>query len=227
MQRKKKEGQSLRDKAYNAIRGKILKLEFQPGEPLLEEKLSSMLKISRTPIREALNELLKEGLVARVEGKGSFVKALTVRDLIDLFQARVALEGCAANLAATNVDKKELEKFEKEFKELKKKKTDHDQIQSDYLLKIGRNFHLFIIKSSNNNKIQEIVLNLYDQIDIGRRYSTKDNLQREIKGIGEHLRIIAALKRGNGALAEEAMREHLNNALSSLISNLGQLKLNV
>jgi DNA-binding GntR family transcriptional regulator len=207
---------SLEEKAYRFIKDKIVSMEFGPGEPLQEEKLSDMLKMSRTPVREALKKLSNENLVFTAKGKGSFASTLTIRKFVDVYQARIALEGFAANLCASNVDPVELEKFVKIFIEVKEK-AEILETDWEYLYSMGRKFHYFVVESSKNEIIMQMIKNLYDRIDIGIRHATRASPSKRIQAIDEHLRIIDALKKRDGAEAEKYMREHLIKALDALM----------
>lgn len=89
----------LSDKAYEQLYQLIIQRKFQAGERLVELKLAKMLKVGRTPLREALLRLTAVGLVESTPGVGFFVKTLTLTDLDELFQIRAALECLAVRLA--------------------------------------------------------------------------------------------------------------------------------
>lgn len=83
-----------------ALRGAILAGEFAPGERMYELGLSERLKVSRTPIREALKSLAGEGLLDHVPNRGYYVRAYSVDDIVQAYEIRAALEGLAARRAA-------------------------------------------------------------------------------------------------------------------------------
>ena len=94
---------SLSVEVANVIKERILKGEYHIGEKLKENQIADELKVSRTPIREALKQLEKEGLIESVPNRGSFVLGLTKRDLEDIYAVRAAVEvlagllGCGKN----------------------------------------------------------------------------------------------------------------------------------
>ena len=83
-------------------------MELEPGTPLSEVDLSKRLGSSRTPVRESLHQLSREGLVRLVPGRGAFVAEISMRDIIELFQMREALETHAARLAAQAPNRNDL-----------------------------------------------------------------------------------------------------------------------
>ncbi|GEM35413.1 hypothetical protein NN3_64200 [Nocardia neocaledoniensis NBRC 108232] len=91
---------SLRDRAYEELRDRIVDLRLSPGQRLVERDLATELEISRIPLREALQLLEREGLVVIVPRQGAIVAPFTVTDVRDLFDVRESLEVLAARLAA-------------------------------------------------------------------------------------------------------------------------------
>src|SRR5512138_1774184 len=103
---------SLGNQAYQELKRIILERQILPGGKLNEGDLAQALGISRTPIREAINRLEKEGLVKIVPQKGAYVVQFTEADIYELFLIRENLEGLAAYLAATRISEKDLAKLE-------------------------------------------------------------------------------------------------------------------
>ncbi|MBW1696563.1 MAG: GntR family transcriptional regulator [Deltaproteobacteria bacterium] len=95
----------------NILRERIVGLQYMPGEPLNEVKLSQEFNVSRTPIREALIRLSYEGLVTIIPNTGSRVSDLNIRDFQKLIELRLILETGAARLAAQNAEEKDLEEL--------------------------------------------------------------------------------------------------------------------
>ncbi|WP_233434301.1 GntR family transcriptional regulator [Nocardia yamanashiensis] len=94
---------SLRNRAYETIKQRIVGVELRPGQRLVERDLAAELEVSRIPLREALRMLAAERLVLLVPGKGALVAPFTPADVRDLFDVREALEPLAARLAAAKV----------------------------------------------------------------------------------------------------------------------------
>ena len=82
----------LREKAYRAIKDRIVSGQYRPGQPLNEKEIIQELQISRTPFREAINALNEENLVQIFPNRGIFVRELTLRDVSDGFEIRLLLE---------------------------------------------------------------------------------------------------------------------------------------
>ena len=91
---------TLRERSYEAIKDGILRLELEPGAPLVEATLAAQLGVSKSPIRDALHRLEREGLAVRQPFKGVYVASLSRADMLDAFEVRSVLEDHAVDRAA-------------------------------------------------------------------------------------------------------------------------------
>ncbi len=104
--------QTLREKILETIRDAILKGTLKPGEKVAEPELAERFGISRTPIREAFRQLESEGYLTVIPRKGAVVTALSEQDVQEFYAIKSILEGYAAELAATRLSLKEIERLE-------------------------------------------------------------------------------------------------------------------
>ena len=119
---------TLAEKIYYAIEEKIVKLEYKPGSFLTENFLEKNLKCGRTPIREAVQKLAREGLIKVIPRKGLLITHININDQLNLIQVRRELEKLMAKLSAKNASKTQKEKFYKISKLMKKcKNNDNDK----------------------------------------------------------------------------------------------------
>ena len=93
-------GSTLTERVYSSVKEAILSLNLKPGSPLVEDELAGQLGTSKTPVRDALLALERDGLVTKIPYKGTYVSELTEDDAVEIFQLRSALEGLASRLAA-------------------------------------------------------------------------------------------------------------------------------
>jgi DNA-binding GntR family transcriptional regulator len=93
-----------KDGVYQTIKEKILNEELAPGQWLVEREISEKFQISRTPVRELLRTLVSGGLVSLEPSKGYYVRKLSIEEIIEIFQAREAVEGAATRLACLRGD---------------------------------------------------------------------------------------------------------------------------
>jgi len=201
------------DEVYDLLKGELIKLKFRPGQILSEKEIISKFKLSRTPVRNALSKMERDGIIEIIPRKGAFIKFLSIKDVIEIFQARKALEGLAAYLAADHVDLENLRIFEDFYlKALQNNRDENPQEVSDF----GIRFHEFIINCAANSRIKDILKGLRVQLEISRIFflhqDSKIQPSRTIQSMKEHLEIIEALKRKDAELAERRMKDHIANA---------------
>ena len=87
--------QTIRDQIYKIIRNSLWRGEYTPGQRLQEVELANRLHVSRSPVREALKQLVSDGLVIEIPNKGVYVKKFMVRDIDEIFDVRLMLESYA------------------------------------------------------------------------------------------------------------------------------------
>lgn len=207
---------SLGAQAYQELKRLILDRRLLPGEKINEVALAQALGISRTPIREALNRLAKEGLVNIFPQRGAFVVEFSAQDVEELFLLREKLEGLAAYLAAQKIterDMKKLESYGQGFQEPFSAQEIKRYAREDF------KFHQTIVALSQAPRLISLVSTLHDYIRIFRL--TTIGLSGRMKNsLEEHKRIISALKKKDPLAAENAMREHIVHVRQGVIENI-------
>jgi DNA-binding GntR family transcriptional regulator len=203
---------SLEKLAYDAIKAAILTFQLRPGDSLVEADLGRQLGISKTPVRDALSRLEKEGLVVKVLYKGATVTELNHQDVVEIFQIRAALEGLAARLAAANLSEADLRKAT-ELEEGHLRAAMNNEISQGSAL--NREFHELIQRAADNAHLTLILSNLDDHL---QRYRTLSNVQqgRLRKSVQEHAAVLTALTNRDAGQAEAHMKEHLLSVLQDL-----------
>jgi DNA-binding GntR family transcriptional regulator len=171
-----------------------------------------MIGMSRTPVREALKRLKNEAIFISSDKKGYFLNVPTIKEMKDLYEVRTILEVGAIKLAALRVDLIKLENFEKLFLEFKNASSNGKEKEFDFV-DLGRDFHFFIIESTENKEIKELIKGIYDRLEISRIYSYD---KRRKEAIDEHLNIVYALKARDQRQCQACMEEHLKNAFETL-----------
>jgi len=192
---------------------------IEPGHKLNETALAKRFGTSRGPIREGLRRLEERGLVIFSPNIGARVASYSLKKLFKLFQAREALEGMTARLAAESMsydEKLSLRKVFNEHRQLFDEKQDIPYIQSpgDW------DFHYLIAKGCRNPILTDLLCNeLYQMIRLGRRQH-QDIPGRGRRALDEHHRILEAIEESDGEMAEFMMRRHIKAASKILESFL-------
>lgn len=200
------------DIIHQEIKEKILNGFYRPGQALGEVPLATEYGINRSWIRQVFHKLESEILVVRIPNRGTFVKSITNQDLRNIFQIREALEGMAARLGAKNRKDEDLDQMIALFTKYPKDSTNHLPEK----LILGEQFHQFILKSSGNSMICDVMEPL--KLNIMRTWNTGLNIPNRVnKAFKEHVEILEAFKEKNEDLAELKMREHISGAFRDYI----------
>ncbi len=203
---------SLEKLAYDRIKDAILTFGFMPNQALVEGDLALQLGISKTPVRDALMRLEREGLVSRIPFKGTYVSDINNQDMADIYTIRAVLEGLAIRLATEFITPEEIERLDELTEEHAVALSQRD---FSGVAKINAEFHRIILHKCHN---QRLINNLEDLDDLLKRYRLLSIVQgvRLEKSVPEHKAIVAALKERNPLKAEIAMKEHLQSAMRDL-----------
>ena len=203
---------TLSEKAYSTIKEAILSLGLEPGAALVEDDLASQLGISKTPVRDALLALEREGLVTRVPYKGTYVTEIREKDAREIFELRAVLEGLAGRLALESLTQDELDEAETFLDQSERALAAGDLQQASVL---GARYHRFIITRAPNQRLLAFLEILDDQTR-RLRYISNRGPGRLTKSIRQHRKILSALRRGDPERVEAAFRHHLDSVLQDL-----------
>lgn len=206
---------SLQEFAYNKCKALIESGKLSPGNLYSEVAISKQLGISRTPMRTALQNLEKDGLIIRLPQRGFYVYQFTKEDIEEFFVIRKALEGYAVENIATKKLAIDISQLNKHLEGQKK------AIQSDNFatfIQEDRAFHEHLIHVLNNKRLAAIYSDLRQSIELLGLQRFKINSQRNLS-IAEHKMIIEAIVKGDPRAAREAVYNHLDSALRLLLQN--------
>jgi DNA-binding GntR family transcriptional regulator len=198
---------------YENLKRRIITHSLKPGDPLNENVLSKELKTSKTPVREAIQQLEKEGFIENIRGKGSFVSRISFQDIREIFEIREILESEVIKRAVMKVDLGKIkllrDKFISSGSENGRAATSH--------FKSGDQIHSFIFETFGNNRLMEIYKRLQDHIVRNRIYFfDQSHPGRSEESFKEHLEILEAMEAQDPLRAEQAVRNHLRNSLEYL-----------
>ena len=212
---------SLHDEVAAQLRERIFGGELMPGTFLDEARLAEQMKISRTPLREALKVLTAEGLVRHEPRRGSFVNEVTEQDLDEIFPVIALLEGeCAreAALKATDADLEALQVLHDKLNRHAKAKRINDYYATNFAI------HEAIIAIANNKWLAQVIGDLRKIVKLARLQQLHATGRLE-QSLSEHMAVFAALKARDPDGAEAAMRTHLTRQRGALRDLAGRSKL--
>ena len=143
----------LRDVVFEHLREAIIKGKLKPGERLMEMQLAEELGVSRTPVREAIRKLELEGLVIMIPRRGAYVADLSIKDVAETFEIRLALEALAASLAAERITPEECEEMDRLLERIGESIRQNDVKQTAAL---DEEFHNLLYQASRNDRLVQI-----------------------------------------------------------------------
>ena len=195
------------DRAYTVLKDTIVSLNVyeQPDEVRLDERqLASDLGISRTPVREAMAQLEREGFVRSVPRRGIYVMRKSKREVIEMITAWAALESMAARLITTNASNEEIATLRKMFSTFENGQA---RAHLDEYSEVNIEFHQTIIRMSRNHVLIDLAENLFTHMRMIRR-KTIGEQDRVDRSIRDHMNIIEALEARDTERAEDLVRNH-------------------
>lgn len=197
--------ETLADQAYAQLRKMILYHELPPGTCIQEKMLAKELKVSVTPVREALNRLERDGLVKKTPWVGTVVTTFTNDEIESLYEIRILLETIAFRQAIPNLSAQDLTKLDA----LQEKMGNfaEGEVNIAEVDKLNKAFHDFFLIKAKNYWLQQTLNSLHDVLFMLRFPVT--NVGRGAKAHTEHIMIIKSLKNNEPEKAVHYLKEHL------------------
>jgi DNA-binding GntR family transcriptional regulator len=213
--------ESKKTAVYEEIKRRIIDGTLTPGLPINENEFAQDFNVSKTPVREALRQLEREGLVENVPGRGSAVTHITFQDIREIFEIREIIECGAAKRAALICDAAEVREKKRELEQFSAQEAE----SKGDVWGPEEDIHLFLIKCIGNKKLTETYLGLLDHIKrIRFHFGRQFTRQRFDELLAEHREILDALIEGDADRAEQAVQNHLHNAAAYLLGLTSQKK---
>ncbi len=204
------------DTVYAQIKTMMYNQELAPGQKLIYQDLSRRLKISTTPILQALNRLENAKLVRYEKNKGFFVAEITEIEARELYQAREALEVYLIPLVIEKLTPEDIGSIKRTFRPKK------DALTSGYrrrLMVVDANFHLTIAKLSGNHVILDLLETVMERIYI--KYKSEYISEARIANVlRRHHEILNALSMKNTDKAIQLTRDHIRSGMNYMIESL-------
>ncbi len=212
----KRKYKNLGEFAYHQIKSEILTGQYAPGSVISELKISERLEVSRTPVKNALYKLAMDGLVEVIPNKGYVIREYTIKEIIEITQAREVIEGLAARLACERLKEADLEYVRSLFPDLN---APFQPQKTEELRQNGAKLHEMLIEKSGNSVVADL-LNRFANQSAQTGLMASRLSERNQEAYYEHLRLVQALLDQDAAAAESVMREHLSNQRLALLKGL-------
>jgi DNA-binding GntR family transcriptional regulator len=198
-------GKSKQDEAYEIIKQLIVTNKLAQGTVLVERNLSDLLNISRTPIRAALRQLVNENMVVYYPGMGMAVASLKIDDVVEIYQIRESLDILAIRLFLQRNNKTLILQMKEHVQKM------GEALQENNLEKFAQHdleFHNCYLNNTGNNRLQNIIITLHDQI---RRYLSLAGTDEAMcrSSYEDHSAVIEAIDEIDFEKAEKMIYDHI------------------
>ena len=196
----------LREMVYEELKMQILTGAIVPGTRMMEVELAKDIGVSRTPIREAIRKLEKEGLVTIEPRRGAYASQISTQDMVEILEVRQNMEGLAAFFAASRMKPEQLAEL-KDISEHYNAAVQSGDMEE--MIKHDTRFHRIIVESCNNKVLVQMIEQLQELV-LRFRYIYYDNFRRAENMPEEHFEILHAIETGDAEAARSAADVHID-----------------
>ncbi|MFJ7727717.1 GntR family transcriptional regulator [Neobacillus sp. NPDC097160] len=214
---------SVEHNVYNHIKTAILARKLAPGKQLIESRISDTLKVSRTPIRNALKNLASEGLVDIVPNKGAFVTSPTHDEIIQAYELRGNLEFIAARKSMEYLTEKDFSTIKEIIENEKLALADKN---TETFVKVNKDFHVAITEKCNNKFLNEFIERLIIQTNIYLILYDEffNNKTQEPYSPNEHSHILSLMEQKKETELKIALENHFKHSIESVENGYNEYK---
>ena len=197
----------MRGKAYEAIKLRIITCDLKPGEYINELQLSALLRIGRTPVHQALERLVLEGMVEIIPHKGAIVKPFSLNEALQIAEARFVNEIHCARLASERASDLNVAQLEDILA-----RTGHwaSLRNVEKLVLLDRAFHQELARAAHNEALAVLLGNLHER-SLRFWFVYHGAPGQHDRVCRQHEAILAALRKRDSKAAEAAMRTHIES----------------
>ncbi len=214
--REKNGGRSIAAKAYRRLRCAIVECRLAPGQRVTEASIAQKLQVGETPAREALRQLVLEGLVQVTPRHGYVVAPITLRDVHELFELRLMVEPAAAALAARNASSACLARMRK-LSEIGYSPDNQDSVRK--FLRANTELHAYIACISGNRRMAQLLSQLLSESERLIHFGVRSHPQSD-QTVAEHQRLLEAFVNGDSNTARRLVEEHITATRQMVVESL-------
>jgi len=208
-------------KAYEDIRYRIITQKLAPGALLKDKDLMDQYGIGRTPLREIIIDLQKEGLINRVPRAGTWVAPMDFTFLKQITEIRIGLEGIAGELAAERISQEQVEELACILEKVSKLEME-ETLNSEELITYESQFHNVIYTATKNEKL-EILLKNYQSIGARFWHYVAYNREELFKQFESQRRMLQAIQKRDKINCKKIMEEHIRDYIDIIDQRLNQI----
>ncbi|HHY33544.1 MAG TPA: GntR family transcriptional regulator [Firmicutes bacterium] len=207
---------SLVEQIRGILREDIVSLRLPPGTRLAVDSLAERFGVSRTPVRDALNALVEEGLVMLAPRVGYYVVELSVQDVEEIADIREMIELYALRRAMKEMRPSDVTALLEETKALRSLGGDEQRRAFE---RLDRKFHVEIIRAAGNKRLRDLSARILALIDLMRNLNV-----RVEEALDEHIAILEAMQKGDATLAQRLLQGHLEGVRRAIVAEMTRMK---
>lgn len=203
---------SLVEQIREILREDIVSLRLPPGTRLAVDSLAERFGVSRTPVRDALNALVEEGLVVLAPRVGYYVVELSLEDVEEISDIREMIELYALRRAMKTMRQSDITALLEETRALRSLGDDERRRVFEQL---DRRFHVEVIRAAGNNRLYDLSARILALVDLMRNLNVRVD-----EALDEHIAILEAMQKGDAPLAQRLLQEHLEGVRKAIVSRM-------
>ncbi|ANN68336.1 GntR family transcriptional regulator [Bordetella bronchialis] len=196
---------------YDAVKTMAVRFDFKPGQRINEVELARQLNVSRTPLREVLNQLMVEGFVTRAVNRGFIGRPLDAKQIHSLYEFRAVLECGIVRAACERATDAQLDALQAAVEASRDVPEDTDAVR---LLALDEQFHMSLARLTGNEEFVRSLESVNARIHFVRWIDMQQGRRSHTQA--EHLRIVQALKARDDALLQELVSRHIGRRLDQI-----------
>lgn len=201
-----------KEQVYERIRRAVIAGELKPGEILNEAEIAAQFESGKTPTREALLLLTHEGMLESLPRVGYIVSKPTMQDILETFHLRILLEVEAIGLASERLTAKDIQRLQDNNREEEHLAASTNPSDKAMASTLNRDFHLTLARLSGNARLAALIQHLVDDME---RMLVNDPY---LIDPGQHKSILEALEAGKKRLAQESLRQHIEETRTRILN---------
>lgn len=210
----------LAKQVYDQMRQHIMTRKYLPGEKLDMQSLADRFGVSRSPVKDAIQQLVHEGLLEVIPRKGTYVTDIQLEDFLEVIETRLMVEQWASTRFLTTVTAEQLKRLQTTVDEMDQLLT-KDAFNFEQYSKLDMMFHENIVEWANNSRIQLIYRSLNTHVILSRIvYST--SLESTIERHKDHHQLLKAIEDKNVEQFHKAIEQHLTSLKEEAITRWEQ-----
>jgi len=207
---------SLRIRAYEEIKRRIITLDYAPGEHLNEAAISEALGIGRTPVHQALDRLMLEGMIDIIPRKGVIVRPISLDEHLQLTQVRLINEPYCASLAAERAERHEVDAMRALLDRAHSRMESRDIAG---MMDLDRDFHASISRAARNRVLADLLLSLHER-SLRFWFISLSDAHHHKRVQREHEAVYRAIRDRDPDRAADAARRHIESSRDNIMKSI-------